>query len=77
MIVRPAFRTPPASETVAQRLAPALAAAAAAADAVDREGRFPREAIEALRQARLLGAMTPREYGGSAMSFTEIADIIS
>jgi acyl-CoA dehydrogenase len=77
MIVRPAFRTPPASETVAQRLAPALAAAAAAADAVDREGRFPREAIEALRQARLLGAMTPRECGGSAMSFTEIADIIS
>ena len=32
-----------------------------AADAVDREGRFPHEAIAALKKGRFLSAFVPRE----------------
>ncbi len=41
-----------------------VAVAAAHADAVDREGRFPTEAIAALREEGLLGAMIPEPLGG-------------
>ena len=34
-----------------------------AADAVDREARFPREAIAALREERLLGVLVPQRAG--------------
>lgn len=40
------------------------AAAAPASGAVDREARFPVEAFDALRDARLLSALVPRELGG-------------
>jgi acyl-CoA dehydrogenase len=42
---------------------------------VDREARFPREAIDALRDARLLSAYVPREYGGMGLNIVEIARI--
>src|SRR5580704_4161588 len=38
--------------------------AAAAADAVDRETKFPAEAIAAARAQRLLGILVPAELGG-------------
>ena len=56
---------------VARRIGEAIAGPAA--DAVDREARFPREAIDALREERMLGALVPRELGGSGASVREIA----
>ena len=53
----------------------AAAVAAPAADAVDREGRFPHEAIAALREERLLGAAVTSELGGLGASIGEIATI--
>jgi acyl-CoA dehydrogenase len=46
---------------------------APAADRVDREASFPREAIDALREEGLLGALVPRELGGLGASLTEVA----
>ena len=34
---------------------------------VDRDRRFPREAIHAAREAGLMGLLVPREYGGTGM----------
>ena len=34
---------------------------------VDRDHRFPREAIQAAREAGLMGLLVPREYGGAGM----------
>jgi acyl-CoA dehydrogenase len=47
--------------------------AAPAADAVDREARFPHEAIAALREERMLGALVPRALGGSGATIGELA----
>jgi acyl-CoA dehydrogenase len=49
------------------------AVAGPAADAVDREGRFPREAIAALREERMLSAFVPRNLGGSGATIGELA----
>lgn len=48
---------------------------AAHAEAVDREARFPHEAVAALRAERLLGAMVPVELGGEGASLGEVAEI--
>ena len=45
------------------------------AEAVDREARFPRKAIDATRKERLLGAQIPVEFGGDGASISEVADI--
>jgi acyl-CoA dehydrogenase len=47
--------------------------AAPNADAVDREARFPVEAIDALREERALSAFVPTELGGGGVSFEAIA----
>ncbi len=47
--------------------------AAPAADDVDRAGRFPAEAIDALRAAGALSAAVPRELGGEGASVPTIA----
>jgi acyl-CoA dehydrogenase len=44
-------------------------------DEVDREARFPREAVAALREERLLGAMVPTMFGGLGASLTEVAGV--
>lgn len=62
-----------AGESLAERAAAAVKAAADHAETVDREGRFPREAVEALKSARLLGAMAPPELGGDGASLAEIS----
>ena len=46
-----------------------------AADSVDRDARFPSESFDALRDARLLSALVPREFGGFGCTITEIADM--
>jgi len=58
-----------AATVVAQRVAGPAAAS------VDREGRFPSEGINALRDERLLSALVPREFGGMGCSITELAQI--
>ncbi|HWG41480.1 MAG TPA: acyl-CoA dehydrogenase family protein [Gemmataceae bacterium] len=40
---------------------------------VDREARFPHESLDALRQARLLSAYVPREYGGMELDVVQVA----
>jgi acyl-CoA dehydrogenase len=54
------------------RVARVAAVAAANADDVDTTARFPREAIDAMRAERLLGAWIPRELGGSGASVEQI-----
>lgn len=49
--------------------------AARHADAVDREGRFPAEAVAALKAERLLGIQVPRSLGGEGASMSEIAEL--
>ena len=46
-----------------------------AAASVDHESRFPSESIDALREARLLSALVPQEYGGLGYTITQIAEI--
>lgn len=49
--------------------------AASHADAVDRDGRFPREAVAAMREARLLGMMIPTHLGGEGADFADVARV--
>ncbi len=49
--------------------------AAAYADDVDVRGRFPREALAALKAERLLGAMVPARLGGEGATVTELAEV--
>jgi acyl-CoA dehydrogenase len=46
---------------------------AAYAAEVDRDARFPREAIEALRRASLLSAYVPKEDGGMGLNVVQVA----
>ncbi len=50
-----------------------VAVAAAAADDVDRQARFPHEAVDAMKQAGLLSASLPIALGGREASITELA----
>lgn len=45
------------------------------ADGVDREARFPAESFAALREARLLSALVPREFGGFGCTFAQVAEM--
>jgi acyl-CoA dehydrogenase len=60
---------------LAERVRAAVAVAAEHAEDVDREGRFPTEALEAMRAGRLLGVAVPPEHGGEGASLAEIAGI--
>jgi acyl-CoA dehydrogenase len=46
-----------------------------AADAVDREARFPVEAVEALKKARMMSAFVPRDLGGFGCGMIELASM--
>ena len=67
----PALRLP----SPAIDVEPVVAAARANAEAVDRDARFPAEAMAAARAARLLGVMVPGELGGEGMRLSEVVDI--
>jgi len=43
------------------------------ADEVDRDARFPREAVDALRACDALSALIPAEYGGGGVSLEAVA----
>ncbi len=47
--------------------------AALHADAVDRDARFPRETVDALREAGALSALVPEELGGGGVSVEAIS----
>jgi len=57
------------------RAAKVAAIATAHAAAVDRDSRFPEEAIAAARAERLLGIAVPRELGGEGAGISEIIDV--
>lgn len=59
----------------ASRIAGPAAVAGEHAGAVDRAGRFPTEAIDALKRERLLGTAIPRAFGGDGASIAEVADL--
>ncbi len=61
-------------EVRAKRVA---AIAAKHADAVDADGRFPREAVDAMIAERLLGIQVPTPLGGEGAGFSEIAEVCS
>jgi acyl-CoA dehydrogenase len=56
------------------RVEAAAAVALKNADAVDREARFPREAIQSVQTQRLLGMMVPAELGGGNASVADVVD---
>lgn len=49
--------------------------AAAHAGAVDSAGRFPQEAVAALKAERLLGIFVPKSLGGEGAGLGEVADV--
>jgi acyl-CoA dehydrogenase len=69
-----AIDTRAAADLTARSEAVAAIAATNAA-AVDREGRFPQEAIAAARSQRLLGIMVPLELGGEGASVSDVVDV--
>ncbi|KAA0676263.1 acyl-CoA dehydrogenase [Roseomonas genomospecies 6] len=68
-----------AGEAAADAATGAAAGAAAIAgrhaDSVDREARFPAEAFAALKEARLLGLMVPRDLGGGGGGLADAAAV--
>jgi acyl-CoA dehydrogenase len=58
-----------------QRAANVATVAARDADDVDRAARFPKAAIDAAREQKLLGAQIPRAFGGYGASIFDIAEI--
>jgi len=49
--------------------------AAANADSVDRDARFPAEAMSALQESGLYGALVPRNLGGLEVTYGELAEM--
>src|SRR6202035_3287818 len=57
-----------------QRAVAVAAAATADAEDVDRDARFPKAAIDAAREQKLLGMQIPTEFGGYGASIFDVAD---
>lgn len=51
--------------------------AALYATEVDKKGRFPAETLEALREAGVLSAAVPRDFGGAGCTLLELAQLCS
>ena len=64
-----------ASRDLHARAQAAAAVAAAHAEIVDREARFPQEAIEAIRAQRLFGLQVPARLGGEGARPADIVDV--
>jgi acyl-CoA dehydrogenase len=62
------------SELVARTRAVAAEVAAKHAPDVDSKARFPKETFDALRQAKLLSAAVPKEFGGAGANMQELAE---
>jgi acyl-CoA dehydrogenase len=69
------IQTRPVTNDFKSRGETAAAAAAAQAVAVDRDARFPDEAVATLKAQRLLGILVPHELGGEGASVSDVVDI--
>jgi acyl-CoA dehydrogenase len=58
-----------------ERTATVATAAKAEAEEVDQKGRFPKAAIDAARERKLLGAQIPVEFGGFGASIYDITEM--
>ena len=69
----------PAADTVGDdlrsRAEKAAATASRNADSVDRDARFPKEAIAAAKSERLLGIMVPHDLGGEGANISDSVDV--
>src|SRR6202142_1642603 len=63
------------SPSFIQRTTMVAATAAADAEDVDRHARFPKAAIDAAREQKLLGIQIPTEFGGYGASIFDVADM--
>jgi acyl-CoA dehydrogenase len=70
----PAGHSPPAAD-LHGRVAEVANIAARHALAVDNAGRFPAEALKALRMQRLLGVQVPVALGGESLGIGDLADL--
>ncbi len=60
---------------VLQRTAAVAGAAAAEANEVDQEARFPKAAIDAAREQKLLGMLIPVAFGGFGASIHDVTEV--
>src|SRR6202045_2801795 len=58
-----------------QRTATVATAAATEAEEVDRDAHFPKAAIDAARQQRLLGVQIPQAFGGDGASMSDVTEM--
>src|SRR5215831_2033936 len=65
----------PGETTLGTRAEAVAAIAAESAEEVDREARFPEEAIHAARDQRLFGIMVPQDLGGEDASLAQVIDV--
>jgi len=66
---------PIVAEPLMARAARAAAVAAAHAEAVDRDARFPAEAIAAAKAEGLLGVMVPASLGGEGLGLRQVMEV--
>ena len=67
--------TTPVADSFLARAERVAAIAAQHADAVDAAGRFPEEAVEALRAEKLLAIVVPQELGGEGATTADVVDV--
>jgi len=75
-LIRPVETLPGATscrDDWAARAAAIAEVAARHAQDVDREGRFPSEAVQAMRDSGLLAAWVPESLGGAGLGLRQIA----
>ena len=65
----------PGSEDLKARTDAVVAIAAENVASVDRDARFPEEAITAVRAQRLLGLMVPQGLGGEGAGLSDVVDV--
>jgi acyl-CoA dehydrogenase len=65
----------PALEKLPVRAGRVAEIAAGNADTVDKDGRYPREAMDALKAENLLGIMVSPELGGEGASVSDVVDV--
>ncbi|WP_425419568.1 acyl-CoA dehydrogenase family protein [Oricola indica] len=63
--------------SLAERTQRAAKVAAEFADTVDREARFPKEGMDAVKAERLMGIQIPVQHGGEGATMSEVAEVCS